>query len=134
MGGMRGRSLIVRRGGVQLQGLRTKGFSVNGSPIDVTNDDDDGVRKVLDQPGQLEVELTVAGIVTQDTLRNEMLSTSDRVSQTQFVFGGFEGSPTNTKVLTGDFFLSSYRETGEYQGAITFEATFVSAGAVTYTA
>lgn len=134
MPGIRGRAVVIRRGGVNLAGVRTKSISINGSPIDVTNDDDDGVRKLLDQPGQLDVEISVSGIVLNATLRNEALSTSDRVANTQFIFGGFEGSPANTHGFIGDFFLAGYTETGEYQGVVVFEATFQSAGAVTYTA
>ncbi len=132
MPGIKGRAVVVRRGGVNIAGVRTKSISISGSPIDVTNDDDDGVRKLMDQPGQVDVEISVSGIVLNNTLRNEALSSSDRVSNTQFIFSGFEGSPANTHGFIGDFFLASYTETGEYQGAVTFEATFQSAGAVTF--
>lgn len=134
MAGVKGRSIVVRRGGVNLAGVRTKSITINGAPIDVTSDDDDGIRKLMDQPGQLDISISVSGIALNETLRNEALSTSDRVAATQFIYTtGFEGSPADTHGWIGEFFLASYAETGEYQGAVTFEAEFQSAGAVAYT-
>lgn len=124
----RGRSFIVQRNGVNVAGVRTKSISINGSPIDVTSDDDDGVRKLLDQPGQVDVSISVAGILLDDTLAQESLSTSDRVAATKFLR---PGSPDNG--FSGSFFMSSYKETGEYQGAVLFEAEFQSADTVTFT-
>jgi predicted secreted protein len=42
--------------------------------------------------------------------------------------------PTTTGTLTGTFFVSSYEENGEHDGAAEFTATFMSSGAVTYVA
>lgn len=125
---MKGRTLLVKRNAVLVAGARTKGITINGSPIDVTNDDDDGIRKLLSVPGQIDVEISVAGILLNDNLIAESLSASSRTQNTQFLFGS--GSPDNG--FTGSFFMASLKITGEYQGAVTFEATFQSAGAVTY--
>lgn len=133
MPGLRGRAVAVLRNGTLVGGARTKSISIAGSPIDVTSDDDDGVRKLLDQPGQVDVEITVAGVAVGDGLRTEALSTSDRVQSTYFRYFGFEGSPADTHGFVADFFLANYSESAEYQGAVTFEATFQSAGPVTYT-
>lgn len=111
-------------------GVRTKSMSLNGEPIDITSDDDAAVRKLMDEPAELTMEITVSGITKSDVLRIESLSTIDRVLPTEF---GFPGSVTNGKIA-GDFYLASYTETGEYQGAATFEATFQSTGPLTYTA
>lgn len=134
MSAIKGRSVTITRGGTLVAGVRTKSISINGSPIDITSDDDAGVRKLLDTPGQVDINISVSGIVRNDTLRQEAVSTTDRVAATTFMYGGFEGSPTNTHGFSGDFFLASYTETGEYQGAVTFEAEFQSAGPITYTA
>jgi TP901-1 family phage major tail protein len=128
----KGRSIGVYRGAspTLVAGARTKGLSINGSPIDVTNDDDAAVRKLLNEPGQIDVSITVAGILKNETLIQESLDAADRVQATEF---RWPGSVTNGD-LTGDFFLASFGITGEYQGAATFEATFESAGAVAFTA
>lgn len=127
MAASRGRSFVVQRGGVNVAGVRTKSITVNGSPIDVTTDDDAGIRSLLDQPGQVDVAISVAGILLNDTLATESLQTTDRVQLTKFLRSG---SPDNG--FSGQFFLTSYKETGEYQGAVLFEAEFQSAGVVTF--
>lgn len=122
-----GRNIVVKRNGVVVAGVRVKGISIAGSPIDVTTDDDDGVRKLLDAAGQVDISINVSGILVNDTLRDEALAADDRVAPMVFEFGG--GSPSDG--YTGDFFMEGYSEGGEHQGAGTFEATFQSAGAVT---
>ena len=129
MSAIAGRTMIVRRNGVQVAGIRTKSITINGSPIDVTNDDDAAVRKLLDAPGQVDVAIQVSGILLNNTLRSESLGTTDRVAAMSFESGG--GSPTPG--FNGDFFMESYEEAGEYNGAGTFTANFLSAGTVTYT-
>lgn len=134
MSGMKGRAVIIRRNNVNLAGVRTKSITINGSPVDITTDDDDGVRKLMDQPGQLDVAISVSGVMLNEQLISESLNTTDRVLQTHFLFAGLEGSPTNTFGFSGDFFLASLKFNAEYQGAVTFEADFQSAGPVAYTA
>lgn len=129
---MKGRAVTVKRGAVTpvlLAGVRTKNFALNGAPIDITSDDDSGVRKLMQEPGELDMEITVAGVIKDDILRLEALSLTDRTSVTEF---GFPGSVAGK--IAGDFYLSSYKETGEYKGVATFEATFMSAGPLIYTA
>lgn len=126
----RGRLIQVERPtGSLIAGVRTKSISVNGEPIDITNDDDVGWRKLLDQPGEVAVEITVAGILKNETLIQESVSTTDRVQAMSFEWPG--GTPGS---LSGDFYLSAFSITGEYQGAATFEATFVSSGTITFAA
>lgn len=127
----KGRSCTVKRGAVPalIAGVRTKSFSINGEPIDITNDDDTGIRTLMEEPGELSMEISVSGVVKSDTLRAEALNTTDRTQLTEFGFPG-----TVAGKIAGQFYLASYSETGEYKGATTFEATFQSSGALTYTA
>lgn len=126
-----GRAIQVKRGSspALITGVRTKSISISGSSIDVTNDDDAGIRKLMDMPGEVAVSISISGITKEATLRDEALLATDRVLPTEFTLPG--ATPGK---FAGDFFLASYTETGEYQGAGTFEATFESAGTVTYTA
>lgn len=126
----KGRSLALKRGAtnseVLIAGVRTKAVSINNEDIDVTNDDDDSWRKNLDMPGEKSVEYSCSGVAKDHTLLNEALSTSDVVQSMVLLWTGGDK-------LQGQFFLSSYQETGQYKEGITFEATFKSQGAVTFT-
>lgn len=131
MPGIAGRLYIVRKDGVALAGVRSKSLSINGSPIDVTTDDEAGVRALLDVPGQVDVSMSVSGLAANtaafNTLRDLALSTTDRVVTLEFDTGS--GSPQLG--FRGSFFLEGFTEGGETQGPGTFEVTFQSTGAVT---
>jgi TP901-1 family phage major tail protein len=134
--GTAGRLVTVKRGPVTptvlVGGVRTKGITINGAPIDVTTDDSAGWRALLDLPGQVDVSISVSGISVAGTgaLRTEAIGTTDRVQPTEFQIPGAGIGGT----FTGEFFLASFSQTGEYNGAATFEAEFQSAGPITYVA
>lgn len=112
--------------GDQILGVREKGASFNGEPIDVTSDEDSGVRILLENiSAQDEVEVTVSG-VTKDTRMKEAWTNGQRTQPIILEYP--DGSQ-----LSGTFFLSTYSETEPYNDASTFEATLMSSGAVTYT-
>jgi TP901-1 family phage major tail protein len=124
------RSMTVKRNALLIASVRTKSLTINGSPIDITNDDDAAVRKLLNEPGQIDVSISVEGILKDELLIQEALSAVDRVQATEF---GWPGSVTPGK-LAGDFALTSFGVSAEYQGPATFSATFESAGVVAFTA
>lgn len=129
MAAIAGRDIVITRNGVAVAGCRAKSIAINGTPINVTNDDDDGVQKLLDVPGELAVSISVSGILLNEALCNEAMSTSDRTQTTVFTIG--TGSPT--WAFSGSFFMSSFQIDGPYQEGATFSAEFQSAGAVTLT-
>lgn len=127
----KGRAIGVYYGdspGTLIAGVRTKSLVINGSPIDITNDDDAAARKLLDEPGQLDVSMTVAGILKDQGLVRDALSTTDRVKGMEFRWPG----TVQSGFFAGDFFMENFTMGGEYQGAITFEASFQSTGQVRY--
>jgi len=129
-GPVKGRVVAMSRGVVAsevlIAGVRTKAVSINGEPIDITNDDSGQWRELLEDAGQVAVNMTVSGVAKNHTLLVESLVVGDRTQSTIFVY-------TGGGKIAGQFFLASYAETGEYNGAVTFEAELQSHGAVTYT-
>lgn len=132
--GQSGRSMIVTRGGTRVAGAQTKSIAIGAESIDVTADEDAAWRKLLDMPAEVVATISVAGVLVNEQLQAEAVSTSDRMQATQFILSGYDGSPADTHGYSGDFFLSQFTITGEYKGKATFEATFESSGPVTYTA
>lgn len=122
-----GRTLVLKWGSPTpntVAGVREKSVSLNGEPIDVTNDDDNGWRTLLSVSQQDEVNITVSGVTKDDVLRAAWFGT--RMDNAELVW------PDGAKI-EGTFVLASYTETGAYQDAITFEAELRSSGEVTYT-
>lgn len=129
MAGIKGRTMEVWRGAVlaQVAQVRSKTFSINGEPIDETSDDDDGVRKLMADAAEVTAEISVSGVLAAGhALAAEAENVNGRAINTEFRVGAVEK-------WAGSFFMTAFTITGEYKGAVTFEATFASAGAVTYT-
>lgn len=123
----KGRGIAMKWNSTTIAMVRTKSFSIGNSLIDVTNDDDTGIRKALSEPGEKTVSFSCSGVVTDRILAQAALSTSNIVDNMDWLWA-------NGNKLSGDFAITSYSETGEYNGAATFEASFESTGPVVYAA
>lgn len=130
MAGRVGRQVRFHFGGNspadEILGVREKGVECSGEPIDLTADEDDGVRTLLDNlSAQDEVNLSISG-VTKDTRMKQAWHNGERTQPCSLTY-------PNGATLTGTFFLSTYNETETYNDATTFEATLMSSGVVTFT-
>lgn len=114
-----GRSYLVKVGGTVLAGVRTKSLSINHEPVDVTTDDENGFRALLGAVGESSFELSVDGVTKDSVLFDAATS-----SATKLLTDVTIEHPNGT--ISGDVYLASYEETGAYNDAITFSATFQS--------
>lgn len=123
-----GRELLVRQGGTNLLGVRSKGVSWGGEPVDITTDDEASYRTLLADISQQQIDLSVEGIIKDTVLRDQILNNSGtlKLSNIDVVF-------PNSDTITGDFFIASYEETGGYQDAVTFTCSLQSSGEWTFT-
>lgn len=110
---------------VEIPGVREKGFEFNGEPIDTTSDDDDGWRTLLSLPGENQVNLNLNGVTKNARLKNDWFA-GNRLQSAMIVF-------PDGAVLTGTFFMASFKETASYKDALTFEAVLNSSGTISYT-
>lgn len=122
--GYASRSVIISRASEPFAGVRTKTVNLNGDPIDVTNDDNDGWRTLLDVVAVQGVTISVEGVVKNDTLRAAYF-TGQFIEEMEITWpdGG---------EMTGDFFAANYSENGSNDGELTFSCEFQSTGPVTY--
>lgn len=126
MAASKGRDLLVKKGATVLAGIRTKGVSINGEPIDVTSDDDDGYRTLLADAGTYSIDLSIEGITKDDTLLT-IIAAGGSLMLTDITV-----DYPNGKTLAGNFFLTSLEETGTYNEAVTFSGSLQSSGTWTY--
>ncbi len=118
-------------------GIRDKDITLAGAPVDITNDDSAGWQTLLDAPQINNMEISASGVLVDDTLRQDWFSgaaigSASRMQPATFEYPLETGESTPARI-TGTFYLSEYTETGSHDGEITFEATFMSSGPVTYT-
>lgn len=128
MAGANGRALTISWDSTTLVGVRTRGYTLTNDHVDVTTDDDSGWRTLLATPGMRSVEVTVGGVSSDQVLIAAMTASSVTGEPISI------GLPTTTGTLAGTFFVSSFEQNGEHDGAVEFSATFMSSGAVVYTA
>lgn len=122
-----GRLDVFTWGGTRIDGVRSKGLAINGEPIDITSDDDSGFRTLADESGQDQIDFSISGVVKDRKLIEDFMSGA-RTKEVEFTFAKSGGT------LTGDFRIVSLTETGEYNGAPTFDAELQSTGAYSYVA
>lgn len=117
-----GRKVTVSVGGAVVATARTTSMTVNNEPVNITSAGDDGIRRLMDEPGEKSVEITLDGLYTDASLY-DLAQGASLLTAVVLTYEGY--------TLTGDFFLASYNEGQPYNEAVTFSATLQSSGAVT---
>lgn len=120
-----GRTIDLTWGGSPIPGVREKSVALAGEPIDITSDDSLGWRELLsDDPAENQVTISISGVTKSFALKQDWFA-NDRMQAVTITYpdGG---------VLTGNFYLASYTDTGPYNDATTFEAELQSSGPVAF--
>jgi TP901-1 family phage major tail protein len=134
MAALSGRKVIIRDvtdplNPVVVAAARSKSITINNEPIDITSDDDAGVRKLLEGVGEQaerSVDVSVEGVTKNGKFIAALLSGANVTP--------YEIEITGIGTLAGSFFLTSTALTAPYNEASTFTAELQSTGDVTYTA
>jgi len=105
---------------------KTKTLTIGGEAIDITQDCDNGFRKMLQSPGTRSLDIAIEGILEDGAFLGVMLNpaTSD------LSFAGEITFPLMWKVA-GDFFVSGVSVGAENGAATTISMTLQSNGAWT---
>lgn len=125
-----GRAVIIEFGGASpantIAGARETGLECNGEPIDITANDNSGVRTLLSNlSAEDQVSVSVSGVVKDTRLKTHWFANT----RTQLLTLTYPDGST----VSGTFYMSSYSEGEPYNDASTFEASFMSSGTVTFT-
>lgn len=124
-GAVAGREIEFVWNGAPVLGVREKGMSLNGTPIDVTSDDDDGWSTLLDVSGEDKVDLTLSGVTKDERLKIDWFART-RMRTCTITW-------PNGSSMTGLFYLASLDLKGPYKDAETFDAKIQSSGVITFT-
>jgi len=125
----KGRSLVLKKGGVAIAGIQTKAISYAGEAIDITSDDDSGYRTLLSSPGIETLDISGDGVTKNTTLRALSLNSGGTTQASDWSI-----EFPNGDTITGNFNLTSYEENGTHNDAVKFSLALSSSGAWTYTA
>jgi len=122
-----GRKVAFTWGGSPVLGVREKSLTVNGEPVNITSDEDDGIQTLLDEDAEFSVQIELSGVTKDDVLRADKFAGGSALQQTATL------TYDSGAVISGTFHLAAYSEGQPYNEAVTFTATLMSNGAVTYT-
>ncbi|MEM7619767.1 MAG: phage major tail protein, TP901-1 family [Pseudomonadota bacterium] len=135
-----GRNLVLRIGDggsptenfTTIAGMQTKSFTINaGEPADISDSESANQwQEMLEGAGYKSIEFSGDGVfkdaTSDETLRSKVIPQQLKTNYQIVVpdFGTYEGP----------FIITSLEYSGEHQDVITFSASFVSAGEITWSA
>jgi predicted secreted protein len=123
-----GRFVRIQIGSTDVAGARSDSFQSNREHIDITNKDDEAVRKLLaDAIASITRTLSCSGILQGSALVEWDADPDEVLKELNIVVPG-------VGTYTGLFGLAAFSIGAEYQDAATFEATFESGGEITFVA
>jgi predicted secreted protein len=109
-------------------GIRTKTLSYGAETIDITTDDDDGWRRILETAvAQRQFDFAFEGLVNND----EVLEIA--ASAEGLLVGNYTLTMPGIGTITGKFVFAGWEKTGAYNDATTFSITAQSTEECTVT-
>ena len=125
--GYSGRQLVIRKDGEKVGGIQTKSFTIENEPIDVTTDDDNGIRKLLsDFAGTRSIDMNFDGMF-KDELLVENAQNGTNFTDT------WEIELPSGGMISCEFFFTSLEVSGEHEDAVEISGEAQSADEWTYT-
>lgn len=122
-----GRNLTIARNGTVIAGARTKTLTIGAEPIDITDDDDAGIRTLLETSAQQMIDASIEGLTKDDVLLAVIADGGTLIVECTITL------PSGATIV-GDFRLNQLELGATYNEATTFTAEIQSTGAWTYTA
>lgn len=125
-----GRLLTITRTGTGpgpavITGKMTKEISINNGEIDITSDDDDGFRTLLEAAAVRSVDISLEGVLKE----SDMLEfAAEGVIQ-----GNYSVDFGSLGTLAGVFQFSNLKLSAPHDGAVKYSADMKSSGAFTFT-
>lgn len=120
-----GRKVLLSVGGTPVANVRTKSLTINRELVDVTDDDSGAWAEHLDEPGQIDVSLSVEGVISSMDVFTKALSpaTGNEEYTLTYPDGG---------TVVGSFGISSFGLEDTYNDVSTYSFEMRASGEVTY--
>jgi predicted secreted protein len=123
-----GRNLLLKKAAAVIGGVRVLSLEINATPIDITDADSDGVITYLGSDvAEQSIKIDVSGVMKDSTFYDIMVNPATSRLLTDLTFTLPNAAATND-VITCNFFITSFKVTGDYKGEATFDASFMSSG------
>ena len=132
MAAMTGRRIRLKKGSdvaaIGIVGAQGEDVTVANGEVDITDKDDNGYRTLLDDWGVRSIDVSISGILKDNTLIEIATSATGTVLLQEYTLevGGL-GS------FSGDFYMNGFTLGAPHDNAATFSATFLSSGVYEFT-
>jgi predicted secreted protein len=123
-----GRETLVKKNSVVIAGVRVKNIAFDFTPADISDDDSVGFQTLLEDSTSQVCSFDLEGVYTSPVLRDIAIDPAVSKLVTDLTFTFASGTASKT-VISGDFFMTNYKEGHDYKEAGTFSASFTSSGA-----
>lgn len=124
-----GREVVLKVSGSVIASTHTKGVDIGSTAIDISSDDSNGFRVLLDTRGERHLNLKLSGLAKDKTLLNVSLGVADPILNYSVAWPISSGA-TSGAVASGQCKLISYNESMEYKTATKFDAQVQSSGPI----
>lgn len=122
-----GRKLKIKRDDTVIAGVQTRSITINNEPVDVTTDDSEGFRELLEDSATRSIDLSVEGLTKDTTLIQHAIDGDGLIESYEIEF------EDTGDTITGSFRLNNMEIGAEHEGARTFTAELQSTGEFTFT-
>lgn len=127
-----GRNMLLKKGTDVVAGVRMLSLKFAATPIDVTDADSNGIITYLAaESASKQLTVEVSGLQDSNIFRALITGVNDDMLITDLSFTD-PSRLAGSDILTGNFFMTSYDQTGNHDGAVEFTATFLSSGDWTF--
>jgi len=123
-----GRLATLSKDSTVIGGTRVTNIQVDYTPIDVTDNDSDGLQELLALSGMSVMTFDVEGVYKDPVLRDIAMDPTTTQLLTDLTFDFADGG-VGSATVSGSFFMLNYKEGNDYKEATTFSASFTSSGA-----
>ena len=107
---------------------RSKSFTINNETVDISNETDGRWRQLLEGAGLSNVSMSMSGVWANNTGGQAIRQAAFNNTAVTLKLVDDNGD-----YLQGDFHITSFGESGEHNGEVTFDVSFESAGDITST-
>lgn len=134
MAGAASRDIIISKGATRIAGVTSKSIALAKEPIDITSDEDNGYRTLLDVAGTKTLDISFSGVFKDGVILGIAGAEVTQLLTDIDIELAPVGAETTGATFTGDFYLNGYTVTGGgSDGAIEFDGTLQSSGQWTFT-
>lgn len=127
--GYNGRVFKIKLNGALIAAVQSKTVTHAREAVDTTNDDSDGWRVLLPNPGVRSVDVSVEGVATEDNYQIILDEWAGTANSTVTI----EHADGSTATAEYGFFLGNVELSGSNDAHVAFTASLQSSGEVTIT-